>query len=335
MTRFIRSCVGLAVGAAFLFGVTASATAAEVVKVRMDWLAWAMHSPFHLAKAKGWYSDAGLDVTVDDGDGSVKTVQYIGAGNYDIGFAGQATMVAGVVKGVPVKAIAGVVRRNEMGIVVPRESGWKTPKDLTDNNVRVVVSGGSFEAPFLAAFFRNGGTDVNKVNFVTVGAAHKGSTYISKGADAMISGPAYWKPILESKRPSSSIMMADFDLEMPGTGIIAGNRIIEERPEVVRKFIAVSMQSLKYIYDGHFEEAVDALIKARPNAKIPRAINLARFEEYRDLLVTDATKGKPWGYMAPRDWEVAIKNMKDAGVVPAKFKATDFYTNKFVPTVTQ
>lgn len=93
---------------------------------------------------------------------------------------------------------------------------------------------------------------------------------------------------------------------------------------MVRKFIAVSMQSLKYIYDGHFEEAVDALIKARPNAKIPRAINLARFEEYRDLLVTDATKGKPWGYMAPRDWEVAIKNMKDAGVVPAKFKATDF-----------
>ena len=208
--------------------------------------------------------------------------------------------------GVPVKAIAGIVRQNEMGILVPKGSGLKSPKDLTDNNIKVSVSAGSFEAPFLEAFFRLGGTDVKKVNFLTVGApAQKIANYISKEAGALISGPAYLAPILATKRPSDAIMMSDFGLNMPGTGFIANDDAIANNGVAIRKFLKATLAALDYIYksDANKKEAVAAMIAARPKAKLNAEIAFAQFGTYQPLLHTPRTKGKPWGYQPPEGLE--------------------------------
>ena len=341
MKQSIRLVIGLAVLGAMALGsmlATTTSQAAEELKVRLDWLPWALHSTMHLAEAKGWYAAEGIKVDVEDGRGSVKTVQLVGAGNYDVGFAGQATMAAGKAKGdVPVKAIAGIVRRNEMGILVPKGSGWKTPKHLTDNNVKVSVSAGSFEAPFLEAFFRLGGTDVKKVDFLTVGApAQKIANYISKEAGALISGPAYLAPILATKRPSDAIMMSDFGLNMPGTGFIANDDAIANKGETIRKFLKATLAALDYIYqsDANRKEAAATLVAARPKAKINPDITYAQYGTYEALLHTPRTQGKPWGYQPPEDWKEAIDNMMTAGAIAKGQNYQDYFTNALLPTVT-
>ena len=42
---------------------------------------------FELAVEKGFYKEAGLDVTIEPGNGSQTTAQLISVGKYDIGFA--------------------------------------------------------------------------------------------------------------------------------------------------------------------------------------------------------------------------------------------------------
>ena len=341
MKQSLRLVLGLAVLGAMALGSALTATssqAAEELKVRLDWLPWALHSTMHLAEAKGWYAAEGIKVDVEDGRGSVKTVQLVGAGNYHVGYAGQSTMAAGKAKsGIPVKAIAGIVRQNEMGILVPKDSGWTTPKDLVDNNVKVSVSAGSFEAPFLEAFFRLGGTDVKKVNFLTVGApAQKISNYISGEAGALISGPAYLAPILATKRPSNAIMMSDFGLNMPGTGFIANDDAIANNGDAIRKFLKATLAALDYIYksDANKKEAVAAMIAARSKAKLNAEISLAQFGTYQPLLHTPRTAGKPWGYQPPEDWREAIDNMMKAGAIPKGQNYKDYFTNALLPTVT-
>ena len=341
MKQSIRLVIGLAVLGAVALGSTFATTtsqAAEELKVRLDWLPWALHSTMHLAEAKGWYAAEGIKVDVEDGRGSVKTVQLVGAGNYHIGFAGQSTMTAGKAKsGIPVKAIAGIVRQNEMGILVPKDKPWTTPKHLTDNNVKVSVSAGSFEAPFLEAFFRLGGTDVKKVNFLTVGApAQKISNYISGEADALISGPAYLAPILATKRPSNAIMMSDFGLNMPGTGFIANEDAIANNGDAIRKFLKATLAALDYIYqsDAHKKEAVAALIAARPKAKLNGDVTYAQYGTYQPLLHTPRTEGKPWGYQPPEDWKEAIDVMMSADAIPKAQNYKDYFTNALLPTVT-
>lgn len=58
------------------------ANAAETLRVRLDWTPWGDQLPFHLAIKKGWYAKQGLDVQLEDGNGSVSTVQIAGHRTY-------------------------------------------------------------------------------------------------------------------------------------------------------------------------------------------------------------------------------------------------------------
>ena len=320
-------------GAAVLLSILglSSMAGAEPLKVRFEWLAHVHHSWFHLADQRGWYKDEGLDVTFEDGTGSVVTTQLVGAGKYEIGLATHAPAIVGMVKGIPVKAIASFARTSIIGVVVPKGSGWKSPKDLVDNNVKIVSTSGGFEQPFLEAFFLNAGTDIKKASILRVGAANLWSTYINKQADAMISGPAYDLPYMASARPSEGFTFTQFGLKMPGLGLIANNKAIADRPDDIRKFVKVTLGAFEYVINGHVEEGIAALVKARPDADVDAAVARGQIANYRPLYVTEATKDKPLGYMGPSDWADGIKNMKAAGVVPASMKAEDFYTNEFIP----
>ena len=95
------------------------ASAADRIAVRLDWTPWGSHSAIHLAAQKGLFAKYDLDVTVDDGNGSVATVQIVGNGEYDVGHASLAPMAIARSKGLPVKAIAGFIRKNDIGLLVP------------------------------------------------------------------------------------------------------------------------------------------------------------------------------------------------------------------------
>ncbi|MBN9001395.1 MAG: ABC transporter substrate-binding protein, partial [Rhizobiales bacterium] len=47
-----------------------SAFALDKVKLRLDWVFGAEHAPIFLAMEKGFFKDAGIDVTVLPGEGS-------------------------------------------------------------------------------------------------------------------------------------------------------------------------------------------------------------------------------------------------------------------------
>src|SRR5689334_12096710 len=103
--------------------INCSASAADRLTVRLDWTPWGSQAPFHLAAQKGLFAKYNLDVVLDDGTGSVATVQIVGNGEYDVGYASLAPMVIARSKGLPVKAIAGFIKQNDIGLLVPKDSG--------------------------------------------------------------------------------------------------------------------------------------------------------------------------------------------------------------------
>src|SRR5690348_3758681 len=97
--------LSMAVAAAAL--LTGSfAHAAEKLTVETDWAPYGVHAPLFLAAQKGWFKKAGLDVTILDGKGSATTIQQVGVGQVDVGFAQLATMAAAVSHGLAVESVA-------------------------------------------------------------------------------------------------------------------------------------------------------------------------------------------------------------------------------------
>src|SRR4051812_22694218 len=105
---------------AFAFAAFAGAALAqaEKVTVRLDWTPWGVQAAIHLAAQKGWYKEAGIDAEIEDGNGSVTTVQLAGSGKFDLGHAALAPMMIARDKGLPARAVAVFARKSDVGLLV-------------------------------------------------------------------------------------------------------------------------------------------------------------------------------------------------------------------------
>ena len=53
------------------------AKAAEDVTFVLNWVAGGDHAPVYWAKEQGWYQDAGINLTIEEGRGSAASVQKV------------------------------------------------------------------------------------------------------------------------------------------------------------------------------------------------------------------------------------------------------------------
>ena len=329
--RQFLSGVAAAAAGATLDARIAGAAGAERLVVVMDYLPTWKQAPFHLAVVKGWYRDAGLEVEVNDGSGSTVTITQAASGNCDLGLASLSTMAVARGKGSDIVAVARILRKNDIGMLVDRKLGIKSPTELAARNAKIIFESSSFQSLF-PTFFKNLGIEQSQISLTPMSPASAIGTYVAGQADAVITTVPYVSPVVDEKRPSDAIMFADHGLPLPSHGLVAKPSILQQRGEAIRKFLTVTERAWGELWFGNPNDAIDALIAQRPQAKIDRALELKRVAAYRPFAVDGATAAKGLLWMPPAEWEQAIAVMRDAGIVPTTAKAPDFFTDDYVPS---
>ncbi len=317
--KLSASVLGLVIGA-----FAGSAAAQEKLAVRLDWTPWGAHAAIHLAAEKGWFKQNGIEATVEDGNGSVTTVQLVGSGRFDVGHASLAPMMIARDKGLPVRAVANFARKNDIGLLVPRGGALKGPRDLAGK--KIIFTAGSLEAPFLDTFLAAGGLKRGQVELLNVEAAAKVPTYAAARADGVFSTVPFVVPAVEASRPSDAILFSDYGLQFPSFGLISSEDKIKERGDAIRRFASIVSGAWEYILKGHEDEAVKAIIAQRPQAKLNPQVLRAQIEALKSFFVTPAAKGLPMGVMADADWVAGIKTMASVSLIK-NAPSAGFYTN--------
>ncbi len=323
---------GLALAGALAAFGTASGTASanETVKVRLDYLPYGMHAPFYLAQEKGWFAEKGLRVEIDDGNGTGPAVALLASNKIDVAYANLSAVSIARDKGAPVKAIAGIVRKGDYGLIVDANGPIKSPSDLEGKTI--IYSPSSSETPFIDTYLKRAGVDKRKVNLMSVDLAAKVSSYMSGKADGMLTLVPLYTLKDFTPRPSRGLLYADVGINILSMGLISNEKTIAERPQVLAGFVATMQRSWEAIYrGGAVEEAVAALIKHRPNAKLDPKLMKAQIESLYPFLNTEASKDKPLLWMPPSDWEATISVLEEIDLIKKGTKPETHYTNQFVP----
>jgi NitT/TauT family transport system substrate-binding protein len=320
-----------AFAAVFALALTGQATLAadeaHTLSVRLDWLTTGYQAPFFLAAEKGWFKKAGLDVTIQQGTGSVTTVQLVGAGQFDVGLAALSTMAFARSKGVPVVSIAGFFRKGDLALLVPVDSPIKTPADLKGK--KFVTTAGSLEAPFLDPFFSKGGLKRDEVELLNVDAAAKISTYLSGTNDGVFSSTAYTLALV-GKRAARPVLFADFGLNLPGFGLVVTEAKLKQKGEALKAFASIVAGSWAYVLAGHEEEAVQATMKAREQDRLNPDYMRGQLKDSLPFLYTPATEKQPIGIQSDADWAAAISLLERAKVIEPGSTPKNYFTNDYL-----
>ena len=100
-------------GMCFALGCGA-AVAQDKLTLQLKWVTQAQFSGYYVAKDKGFYKDAGLDVTIKAGGPDINPSQVIAGGGADVIVDWMPSALATREKGVPIVNISQVFQRSGM-----------------------------------------------------------------------------------------------------------------------------------------------------------------------------------------------------------------------------
>jgi NitT/TauT family transport system substrate-binding protein len=297
------------------------------VSLQADWV-YGPNAGLVVAKEKGFFADAGLDVTINQGKGSGSTAQIVASKAVQFGFADGFVVGNSVSKGMKLKMVAGVYRRNPCAALVLEESDIKSPKDLEGKTVGIATGSAQFQQ--WPAFMKGAGLEPSKVRVINVDGAGAGPALIS-GQVAAIAGFAQgYIPSIEirGKKKVRAFWYADEGVTAMSNGIIVHQDLLAE-PDLIRSMVRATMKG--FIYGRANADEMTQIVKKYQETTDP-AITLREAQLSWSTWVTLTTANKPLGWMAPEDWTATVAVLKAYGGVTTPLEAAELYTNEFVPT---
>ena len=299
------------------------------VTLTLDWLFQGPSVGFLLAQEKGFYREAGLDVAISPGKGSGSTAQLVASKATQIGFSDGFVVGNSVAKGMNIKTVGSIYRRDPAAIMVLADSAIKTPKDLEGKTVAMTAGSGQFlQWP---AFVKGAGIDASNIQMVNIDPAGIGPALISGKVDAIGGYVFSYVPSIEirGKKQVRIFWFADSGVTVVSNGIIVHQDLLKSDPDLVRAFVPPTIKG--FIYARQHPDEVAAAVKQYQETA-DSAVTDREFDLSWKTWVTPNTKGKPLGWGSDSDWAATIQVLKQYGGVTSPLETSQLYTNEFVPT---
>jgi NitT/TauT family transport system substrate-binding protein len=306
-------------------GASAQARPRTSATLRVDWIPGSHHIGPLLAVERGYYAAEGLDLEVKPGKGSGATVQVVATGGDMFGFADAGVMAIAASKGAPVIMVANTTPRGPNGAITigPKLT---TPKELEGKSLGMVPGEASQAA--VSALMTKYQIPPSAYRVITVEAASKVPALLAKRVD-VIPGFRFgdYLRAWAQNKDTKITLFSDWGLNILGNGYFVTTTTLEQKPELVRAFLRATMKGWKdTIADP--KAGVAVLMKAYPETNREFAeLGLPMVIEH---MSSDATRGKPLGWMAEDDWKGTLEVMKGAGL-EGNSPPSKFYRNLIEP----
>ncbi len=331
--HYLRTAVRAAAGLALAAGLAAPALAQPKDKVvlLLNWYVYSEHAPFFLGKARGFYSDEGIDLEIQEGRGSAVSIQAVAAGSATFGYVDVATMIKAAAKGAPVQSVGVALQTSPMAAIGLTEKNVKTPKDIVGKTV--AMTPGDSMSQIWPLFLKKTGLKDTDFKVVSGDGQTKLNAVINGQADLLLGYVMDQNIKIQdaTKKPVSVVRFADYGVNLINSSIVASKDTIASKGDLVRRFMRASTRAFEEAEKSP-EAAVDALLAAMPKAG-QRETLLIGMKLTTPLYHTSNTTGQRPFKVSMKDVNETLDLLVQYGGMDAstRGKAEDYVNLSFLP----
>ena len=247
----MKNKIALSLGVAAMTLMASSALAADKLVLQLKWVTQGQFAGYYVAKDKGFYEEAGLDVEIKPGGPDVAPPQVIAGGGADVVIDWMPSALATREKGLPLVNIAQPFKRSGMMLTCRKETGITKPEDFKGKTLGVWFGGNEY--PFLSWMNHLGLKTDGGPNGVTVlKQGFNVDPLIQKQADCIstMTYNEYWQ-VIDAGIPEDQLVTFKYEDEKVATledGLYVLQKSLDD-PKMVDKlarFVKASMKGWEY-----------------------------------------------------------------------------------------
>jgi len=331
--HFIKTTAALAAAASF----AGAAHAQTPIKFQLDWRFEGPAALFLQSAAKGYYKQAGLDVTIDSGNGSSGAVTRVASGTYDMGFADMAALMEFHANNpdAPNKPVAVMMVYNNTpaAVLALKKANITKPADLNGKKLGAPV----FDAGRKAFPIFQKANNVSNVAWTSMDPPLRETMLVRGDIDA-ITGFSFTSLLnLEARgvKTEDVVIMpyADYGVKLYGNVIIASPKMIKENPAAVKAFLTAFAKGAKEVMAN--PAASIETVKARDGI-----INVP-LETRRLVLAIDSVVASPdarregFGQINPGRMSLMASQVSDAYGTKTRIDPATVWNGSMLPSAAE
>jgi len=283
-------------------------------------------APFQLAKGKGYFEEAGLDVTFQVGKGGADVATQVALGNADLGGGIGDTPIIVRANGLPIRGVALLGGRGLTQLAWRTESGITGPEDFAGKSIGVLAFQDTTYYNLLGVL-ASVGLSRDDVDIQAVGSGGIIQLNISGDLDGM-SGVPEWIAAIEGAGVEMDQTPVDTIFPAMAQAIIASDKTIAERPEIVDGLVNAVLQGIRDIVADPAQAAKD-YVAIVPQHEGQEAQIEAIMRSYATLIYPEG-ENQPLGAFDPDRIAAVQAFYLDSGIVQTAVPVDELYTNEFI-----
>ncbi|MCU5781716.1 hypothetical protein MA04_01016 [Alcanivorax balearicus MACL04] len=315
---------------ASLVSMAASAQAADKIRWLNDWLPAGDKAIIYLAVEKGLFAAEDIDVEIMSGRGSSDVVTKLATGAADMGTGGlSALLQAKAGATVPVTAVLSVYTKQPDAVFVSADSGIETLDDLKGKNLATATfSASNVTWPLV---LEANGMSPNDVRVTKVDPGAMGPMMSTGRVDGTINWitklPAFNALMEQAGKEIRVLPWSDYGFDGYGLSVFASDRLIKEKPELVRKVLAIYRQAQKMAIED--PQQAGAALKAKV-AEVDAEVVAEEFSASIPLMQNEISERDGAGVFNPIllattwKWVAKAQDLPEDTLNPADAVSADF-----------